>query len=129
MRLSHFLQSSLPTQILSTLINSICLNSPKMFMIVILPSFMGSYQKVMKSMTIFNIRVVQVLRHNDKSWLKTLIFSNNQYLSKCFSRTLFGFFNISCDFSELYADKNKEHKYHWWIQGPCWHQRWSFLSW
>ena len=36
MRLSHSLQSSLPTQILPALINAVCLNSLKMFIIVAL---------------------------------------------------------------------------------------------
>ena len=62
--LSQPLQSSLPAQILSALINAVCLNSSK---IVTLPSFMGSSQQVMKSITSFNTRAVQVLGHIDKS--------------------------------------------------------------
>ena len=70
-----------------------------------LPSCMGSSQKVMKSIISFNTRAVQVLRHIDKSSLKTLRFSNNQSLSKCFSRALLRFYSISCDFSELQTNE------------------------
>ena len=67
MRLSHSLQSSIPEQILPALINAVCLNSSKMFMIVRLLSCMGSSQRVMKSMSNVNTETVPVLRHIDKS--------------------------------------------------------------
>ena len=78
MRFSNFLQLSLPEQILQALINAVCLNSSKMFMIVTLSPCMGSFQRVMKSMSSFNTRTVPVLRHIDKSRLKTWISSNNE---------------------------------------------------
>ena len=127
-RLSHSPHASLSAQFFSASINAICLNSYKMFMIVTLPSSMESFQRVIKSKSSFSTRAVPVLRNIDKFWLKTLIFSNNESLPRCFSRALFRFFNISCDFSELYVNNNKYHKYHWWIQGPCRHQRWCSLS-
>ena len=104
---SHSLQSSLPAQILSALINTVCLNSSKMFMIVKLRSCMGPSQIAMMSMFSFNTRTVPILQHIDKSWLKTLISSNNESLSKCFLRALLRFFNVSCDFSELYVTASK----------------------
>ena len=91
MRPSYFLQSSLPAQILSALISAVCLNSSKMFMIVTLSSCAGSSLKWIKSVTSFNTRAVQVLRHIDKSWLKTLIFSNNQSLPSAFQGLCSGF--------------------------------------
>ena len=54
MRLSYSLQSLLPAQILLLLRNDVCLNSSKMFMIVTLPSYMGSTQ-VMQSMSSFKL--------------------------------------------------------------------------
>ena len=69
MRLSHSLQSSPPDQTMSALIHAVCLNSSKMFMIVALPSSMGSSQRVMKSMSSFNTWTVPVLLTNlDKYW-------------------------------------------------------------
>ena len=65
MRLIYTLQSSLPAQILSALINAVCLNSSKIM--VTLPSCMGPSQRVMKTMSSFNTRAVPVLRHIDKS--------------------------------------------------------------
>ena len=49
MRLSHSLQLTLPVQILSATINAVSLNSSQMYMIVTLPSSMGSSQRVMSS--------------------------------------------------------------------------------
>ena len=61
MRPSYFLQSSLPAQILSALINAVCFNDSKMFMIATLSFYMGSSQRLMKSIPSFNIRTVPVL--------------------------------------------------------------------
>ena len=91
MRLSHALQSSLPEQILSALVNAVCFNDSKMFMIATLSFYMGSSQRLMKSIPSFNIRTVPVLRLIYKFWLKTWIFSNIESLSKCFSGVLFRF--------------------------------------
>ena len=91
MCLSHSPQSSLSTQSLSASMNAVCLSSSKMFMIVTLSSCMGSFQRMMKSMSSFNTRTVTALRHIDKSWLKTIIFSNNESLPRYFSRALFRF--------------------------------------
>ena len=90
MRLSDSLQSSLSAQILSTLINAVCLNDVQMmFIIVTLPSCIGSSQRVMKSMSSFNTKTIPVLRHINKSWLKTLIFSDNAFQGPCSGFSIF----------------------------------------
>ena len=84
MRLSNSPQSSLLAQFLSASIKTVCLNSWKMFMTVKLQSCMGSCQRVMNSMFNFNTTAVPVLQHIGKFWLKTIFFSNNEFLPRYF---------------------------------------------
>ena len=99
MRLSHSLQSSLANFVS---INKCCLFQQSKDVYdsdtAILHGIISKNDKTMPS---FNPRTFPMLRHINKSGLKTLFFSNNESLSKCFSRALLRFFNISYNSSEL----------------------------
>ena len=84
--LSHFPQSSLSAEFLSASIRADCSNSSEVFMIRRVLSSMGSSQRVMKSMSNFNTRIVLVIRHIEKVWLKkTLTLMRLGFLRVVFS--------------------------------------------
>ena len=103
MRLTYTLQS-LPAQILSALINAVCLNSSKIM--VTLPSCMGPSQRVMKTMSSFNTRAVPVnpfpsgFQGFCSGFSIFLVISENYRLMKIRSTNTSGEFRAPADFKD-----------------------------